>query len=123
MHELTRMVTENPNQAKKKIRDVFARAGYDYENAAKLLGLHHYTLRRHARQLGITERLVRDRDRAKRRGEKKDENGRPPKPIPTKAEIKRAFERNDCNMSQTAKALGVTEPTFRKWRRLYDLSL
>lgn len=123
MHELTRLVTDNPEAAKKKIRAVFAEAGYDYFTAAARFECHHYLLRRHARTLGITALLSRDRKRAIRRGERPDDNGRPAKPVPSASTIVKAYTRNGYNVAKTAEALGVTQPTLRKWCRDLKLDL
>jgi hypothetical protein len=121
MHELTRNVVEKPAAAKKAIREAFASAGFDYFGAAAQLGLHHYTLRKHARALGITEELSNLRARAIKRGERPDDNGRPKKPVPTAEQIVKAFVRNGCVLAETAVALGVTAPTLRRWIRDHGL--
>lgn len=115
MHELTRKVEEKPSEAKRTIRDAFASSGYDYYAAAEHLGLHHYTLRRLARTLAITEQLTKDRKAAIKRGEKMNETGRPRKPIPGEEAIVKAFTRAGCDRAATSKALDVTEPTLRTW--------
>ena len=117
MHKLTRHVEENPKAARKLIREAFAKAGFDYVAAAALLGLHQYTLRKRARALGITQELVKDRERAKKRGLRPDDNGRPRKPPPAEAKIVKVFVKCGGRLADTAEALQVSHPTLRRWIR------
>lgn len=121
MHGLSRIVVDKPTAAKKAIREAFANSDYDWDKTASVFGLHHYTLRKHARKLGITEDLSRARERALKRGELANVNGRPRKPVPTPEQIVRAFVRSGCLLAETAVALGVTAPTLRRWIRDHDL--
>lgn len=117
MYDLTKLVRDKPKEAKKTIREAFARGGYDYFVTAKALGCHHYTLRRHARTLGITQQLVKDRQKAIARGERVNDAGRPRKAVPAGNDIVKAFARNGYTMNATAEALGVSVPTLRSWVR------
>ncbi len=121
MHELTKDVEERPTVAKRRISEVFAKSGYDYDEAAKMLGMHHYTLRKCARALGITRALSKARAQAMKRGELPDNSGRPRKPVPSPEHIIKAFVRSGHVLGDTAILLGVTEPTLRRWVREHGL--
>lgn len=121
MHGLSKIVSEKPEVAKKAIYDAFVSASYDWTKTAAVFGLHHQTLRKLARSLKITDSMSKAREKAIKRGELEDDNGRPRKPVPPPERILRAFVRNGCVLAETAVALGVTAPTLRRWIRDHDL--
>ncbi len=103
------------DDAKTKLMKAFASNGFDYMKTALALGCHHYTIRRWARALDMTNMLAAARRNAIDAGKVPNVFGRPKKERPDKKTIERALRARDGSVDETAKALGVSSPTLRTW--------
>lgn len=109
--ELTILADEDPDRARRKLLAAFRIAGYEYKDAAAILGVSQRQLRILVGRLGIAPEILRRRVKAG-----SDRRGRPPLSAPLPQALRAVFAR-EGTVKATAEAYGVSPPTATRWLR------
>lgn len=109
-HSLTEMAQRAPTKVRLLVLDTLRAASYDYAMAGAMLGVSGRQLRVICQRFGVTDEVVRLRQRAGY-----DRRGRPRKEVPSRVVLQRVLATADGCVSEAARALGVSIPTFKAW--------